>query len=546
MSSGSITSKTGTPGAVAGAGGTTSTIVIACFWNYDTAPGLQAVGDGLGSITRCLEKSTEEMSTATADIVGELIFLLNYNNSPEEERIWKRSDLRNDGYPVFASGELTAVTWEDVGGKAMAPRSKDLTSPGTAGQESNPYQIMSAEELAWFALQVNNGTPGLCAELKADINLFGGLYSGFAYDTGDPDIINQAIQWIPIGSDADGKRYTGTFNGNGHVITAMRAKGTEKQGLFGTLGDNAAIRKTSISDSRIEVTLTYAGGIAGYVNGTGIEITECGNKGSLSVTGSYTGGCVGFVDVAATDLILDGCYNAGTISVPGGDGVGGIIGCITGNRASPVIIRNCMNKGTVEGQSVVSGIIGTAGTGGIRASGCWNAGTVSASIGSYGAASIIFGYSGGADDIRDCLVDETHKYGDIGNCLTVKPEALGTWGAAWWLNGGSLKQSTGLSWTYDKDSAYPVLSATGLSSAESWEQIGEALEYGLLKDMETPAGDGNTDPYQIQTAEQLAWFARKVNVEHISSSNQNIELTKDSISLEKRIPGILVRKILPI
>ena len=518
---GSITSKTGTPGAIAGTGGPSaaSAYVDTCYWNKDIAPGLEEVGNGVYSSIRCSGKTTVQMSTALADKDGELVWLLNRYASPVDGRVWQRSDLRNDGYPVFASGDVAAVTWADVGGKVAAPRCKDLTSPGTAGQASNPYQILTAEELAWFACQVNNGNPGLCAELKADINLFGGLYSGFAYDTGDPDIINKALRWIPIGSDADGKRYTGTFNGNGHTITAMRAKNAGNQGLFGTLGDNAVIKKTGITDSRIGETGYHAGGIAGYVNGTGVVVTECGNEGNLSITGIGVGGCVGSMSGTA-ELILDGCYNVGDISASGGvtgGFAGGILGMaeVSSTAACHATIRNCMNRGKVEGDGVIAiaGIIGSAASGEAAITGCYNAGAVSTTLAGGYVGSIIISETGmTSSDVTDCLIDEKYNYGSSWNNPVVKSTAFGTWGAAWRLNGGSFKQSTGLSWTYEKDSPYPVLSATGLPPAESWEPVGEALEYGLLKDKIKPSGNGNAAPYQIRTAEQLAWFAYQVNV----------------------------------
>ena len=547
---GTLSTSSGTVGAIAGClpGDENTGSIVYSYWDNQTSStqSLDAVSQGNPRLSSVGPKTTAELKN------DEILSLLNPGGAS-----WMRSDDKNNGYPSFG-GTAVYDSWEDVGKTAPAPACRYPSSSIAPGAEENPYLIKFPEDLAWFAYQVNNvaGRDNLCAELANNINLYGSFYNG--ENTYDPDDssagIEKALQWIPIGSDADGKRYTGTFNGNYHTISAMQVKGMEKLGLFGTLGDNAAIRKTSISGSRIEVTERisgYAGGIAGYVNGTGIEITECGNKGNLSVTNSkngessFIGGCVGMMGASSADLVLDGCYNTGTIRVENGNCVGGIIGVVEG-AANPAEIRNCMNSGTVSGKDGVGGIIGTAASGYIRVTGCWNAGTVSVSPDNSNVGSMIGMYLGSADDIRDCMADENYRYGDTGNIQAVKPEVLGSWGAAWWLNGGSLKQSTGLSWTYDKDSAYPVLSATGLSSAESWEQIGEALEYGLLKDMETPAGDGNTDPYQIQTAEQLAWFARKVNVEHISSSNQNIELTKDSISLEKRIPGILVRKILPI
>ena len=520
---GGLRTSSGTVGALAGyysGDGNDGAISYSCWDNQaSSAQSLNPVSQGSPDLMNVNSKTTTEMKSDA------VLTLLNTGNNS-----WIRSDDRNNGYPSFSGAPAVYTSWEDVGKTVSEPSSRYPYSSITPGAEGNPYLVKSPEDLAWFAYQVNvEGRTSLCGELRSNINLYGSFYNGEnAYNPDDSSAgLEKALRWVPIGSDVDGKRYTGTFNGNYHTITAMRASDTDKQGLFGTLGDNAAIRKTGILDSQINVSSAIGGGIAGYVKGIGVEITECGNKGSLSVTGSYIGSCVGMMDGTTGDLILDGCYNEGNISVSAGAVVGGIIGGVPGTTAGQVTIRNCMNSGTVTGNSVVGGIIAVSNPGAITVTGCWNAGTVSAFMDSSSAGSIIGMYSGSADDIRDCLVDETHKYGDIGNCLTVKPEALGTWGAAWRLNGGSFKQTTGLSWTYDKDSAYPVLSTTGLPPAESWEQVGEAMEYGLIKDIEKPSGNGSTTPYQIQNPEQLAWLAYKVNTDNTNYRTSEAVLTSN-------------------
>ena len=400
------------------------------------------------------------------------------------------------GYPYLSTESLDMpLSWLDVGKGGMAGLVTAGILSSSEGSASKPHTITTPEQLATLSAMTRAGKSNVSASLEADLQLSGVQYG---YSAAAP------LTWHPIGEDEAGKRYTGTFNGNGHTVSAMLAKGTEKQGLFGTLGDNATIKKTGISDSQVEASSGVAGGIAGYVRGTNVVITECGNKaGSLSGYGMFFGGCVGLAD-SNSSLIMDGCYNEGNISVPGGQMMGGIIGYVPSGNARRVVIRNCMNKGKVEGLSYVGGIIGTAVSGTTTITGCWNAGIVSSS--EAGRAGSIKGTElDSADELRDCLVDETHKYGDIGNCPTVKSEVLGTWGAAWWLNGGSLKQSTGLSWTYDKDSPYPVLNTMGLSSAESWEVVGQAVDDGLIG--EKPTGT----PYQISKPEHLAWFAKKIN-----------------------------------
>ena len=96
---------------------------------------------------------------------------------------------------------------------------------GTAGTSSNPYQIETPSELAWFAWEAGSAKEktGLCAELLADIELFGEVYTGNSYDPGDADILLKALVWKPIGREHEDYRYSGTFRGNNHTISYMYA-----------------------------------------------------------------------------------------------------------------------------------------------------------------------------------------------------------------------------------------------------------------------------------------------------------------------------------
>lgn len=164
--------------------------------------------------------------------------------------------------------------------------------------------------------------------------------------------------------------------------------------------------------------------------GTSAVIIECDNRvGSLSGYGTFFGDCVDLADNNSS-LIVDGCHNEGNISASGGQVMGDIIDYVPPGNARRVAIRNCMNKGKVEGLSYVNRIIGTAISGIATITGYWNAGIVSPSeIGR--AESIKSTELDNADKLRGCLVDKTHKYGDIRNYPTVKLKALGTWGTVW-------------------------------------------------------------------------------------------------------------------
>lgn len=63
------------------------------------------------------------------------------------------------------------------------------------GTADNPYQITSAEELAWFRDNVNNKTnQAACAKLMNDISMSSVCHAvGNGYDT--------ELSWEPIGTD---------------------------------------------------------------------------------------------------------------------------------------------------------------------------------------------------------------------------------------------------------------------------------------------------------------------------------------------------------
>ena len=508
---GLLTTESGEiPGAIAGSfsnGVSPNGGIQYCYWDKNTSSlsgqTLQAAGQGTAYTSDTSEKTTAELK---ADLI------LDSLNMGAGTAIFERSDEKNNGYPTFADIPVYA-NWEAVGAAVPEPSCQNTTSKGT---ESNPYFIRSPEDLAWFAYQVNNqGQTGLCGKLMADISLFGGLYTGGnAYDSNDNAILSRALLWIPIGSDSDGKRYEGTFDGNGHMVSMMRVSGNEKLGLFGTVGNSTGTARTVIKNLEIATNLIqlqsagkYAGGIAGYVNGPDVTISLCKNTGSLALnpadTGNYFGGILGGIgNVEGT--VLDGCGNSAGGIIAGGscDNVGGVLGGFESGTANAEI-RNSYNLGTVAGQSNVGGITGnTAGTA-QKIKNSYNAGTVSgnSSIGGIIGSSV-------ADSIANCI----YERGATADSLAVELESskLKSWGAAWKLNGGKLSQGTetGISWAQDAENhnGYPYAVTGKLRDAENWESVLQSAADGLV-DITKPEGT----PYQISTAEQLAWFAYQVN-----------------------------------
>ena len=362
---GVLTANQGTPGAIAGTFTnhiqTPAAGIVYCYWNRDTSSvsgrTLSATAGTMAVTVRNTEsKSTSDMNTSAAGNAGGM---LGYLNTEVGNGIWSRDDAVNDGYPTFTSTGV--ADWEDVAADVLPPGYRDSSSHQTAGTADNPYQLKKAEDLAWFACQVNHGSPGICGELNADINLFGGTYTGTNYVEGDSSMAGLALLWVPIGTDTADGQYTGTFSGNGHQISMMRADGSGKQGLFGAVGDGGRISEVGISAG--SVTGETAGGIAGSIVGNAV-IVRCYNRGGSVVTaGAATGGTVsyagGIVGQMSGSAGIKDCYHLD--SMVSSTGTTTYAGGIAGDAGVSGTIENCYNAC---GTSAASAPITAAGTGG--------------------------------------------------------------------------------------------------------------------------------------------------------------------------------------
>ena len=112
-----------------------------------------------------------------------------------------------------------------------------------SGTQDDPWVIMSADQLAYFAYQVTNNktTNGTYFSLQADIDL--------------KDHI-----WVPIGnlSTGNGNSFNGNFEGNGHVIKNMMLQweitnSTQAQalGLFSTIQEKAVVKNLILDNAYI-------------------------------------------------------------------------------------------------------------------------------------------------------------------------------------------------------------------------------------------------------------------------------------------------------
>lgn len=267
---------------------------------------------------------------------------------------------------------LAALVWITVPVSARAEGETVDTWDGTAvaftkgrGTKEEPWRIENAEQLAYLAQQVNNGTNyrGKHFLLVSDLDL-------------------SVKEWTPIGTYSNS--FWGGFDGGGRTITGMTITGKENKyvGLFGACYNFTApssyiksvtVKRANISGHSfvgaiagaganisdcysIENTI-YAsrcvGGICGSLTG---NISGCYN--SSSVSGNSTaGGIMGSASSERTVGVVEYCYNIGAVTVRQQDSS---VGGITGASAHRYNISNCLNCGKITGNGKnVGGIAGS-------------------------------------------------------------------------------------------------------------------------------------------------------------------------------------------
>lgn len=140
------------------------------------------------------------------------------------------------------------------------------------------YVITSAEELAWFAEQVNGGESEINAMLANDIQ--------FMDDTSKTSTVN----WTPIGKEYS-VIFKGVFDGAGYSIFGLYCKQDMFAGIFGTTDETAVIKGLKSKKSSINGG-SLAGGIVAENHGTVLDCANSGMVSSVSGVFATSGGIV--------------------------------------------------------------------------------------------------------------------------------------------------------------------------------------------------------------------------------------------------------------
>lgn len=436
------------------------TDLTATFTEGETAPDMDAAA--AAALQKARDTAQQELDTLAQQHIAELTAQLGDISSFDEERqnlltdalergktaIETAAAVELDDLSDYAAIEqarqegLAAIeqAYTSASGKLKklldSARAEDgwngitTSQPHGKGTEDEPYQIGTAQEMAWLAYAVNNQmeSEGYCAVLTADIDL------GYC-------------QWPVIGVlSGNGQRaYTGTFDGQGHTVSGLNITslgGRQKLGLFGVAQDavieNLTVRGnidlTGVRSydtttgyiiggvlgsgegggvtirscvSQVDISVSFAndqkaqnsavGGLVGRLSGSGShEITNCRNEGRIYTAfepGVYylggsggNGGQAGIVGFISAGARLERCVNAGEVYAGRAAGVGGIVGN-AGSSGTEVTLSQCANQGAVSNDTAAvllnkggtGGVLGLAAAGTVTVRSCYNTGSVAGS-----------------------------------------------------------------------------------------------------------------------------------------------------------------------
>jgi len=137
------------------------------------------------------------------------------------------------------------------------------------GSGSNPYKIATAENLVWFAQQVNGGATSIYAKLTADIDL--------------------GTDQTMIGTSTN--MYNAIFDGDGHTVTVNYTATGDNTALFRYVSWST-IKNLNVAGS-INTGYKFAGGVVAHCEGT-TYITNCASCVTITSTfGSFQDGTHG-------------------------------------------------------------------------------------------------------------------------------------------------------------------------------------------------------------------------------------------------------------
>ena len=325
-SSGAVTSSdSGTTGGLIGVSDSSGTLTHSFWDNEASNESASSGGTGVGTTTL---KTNSTLTNAAWDLFS----------------VWGLDGSFNGGYPALqfyhtVSGDVSPFA-------------------GGNGSSGNPYQITTCDQLQ----DVGNYLASNFI-LENDIECKATNISNPSDPDYDAALYNSGVGFTHIGTDAS--RFSGTFNGNNHVIKNLYINSTGDDngvGLFGVVDTSGVIENLgifyaivtgssrtgalvgqnygTIHDVFVRAFVNSVSGFAGVIVGVNRgPISDSYAYGSVTDTGGgYIGGLAGFDASSITDSYAD-------VSTSGNSSVGGLVGRLFGGSS----LTNVFATGSVSG-----------------------------------------------------------------------------------------------------------------------------------------------------------------------------------------------------
>ncbi|MHC4676260.1 MAG: GLUG motif-containing protein, partial [Planctomycetota bacterium] len=276
-------------------------VVISSYWDVNTS-GQTESGGGTG-------KTTQEMM-AEETFVG-----------------WGC----NGAWTINEQNDYPRLTWENKPGELITNPSTFWQGNGTL---ADPYLVYTPQELNTIGLV--SCARDKCFKLMADIDM-----SGIA-----------PAQYNIIGMGF-GFEFTGTFDGNNHLISNFSCGNTNERsiGIFGYVRHDANIMNLALTEPNVNGgDNSKVGALVGFLISGNIDNCSVVNGYVRGIR--YVGGLVGEIDSFLEYATISNCYT--TCSVEGtGNSIGGLVGYINNGT-----ISRSFSTASVTGQERIGGLVG--------------------------------------------------------------------------------------------------------------------------------------------------------------------------------------------
>lgn len=178
---------------------------------------------------------------------------------------------------------------------------------------------------------------------------------------------------------------------NVNVCLGGIAGSVNDSGMVSDCLNTGMITSTAVFTDPLNLFYAYIGGVVGYIqDANGIAVSDCRNTGSIRSVGSnikrmaYAGGVVGYI--SGSGASVSGCSNSGSITGISSNQI--YVGGVVGYTLNGPSLLNCTNTGSLSAQcgidSYAGGIAGYSKTGTFTE--CQNSGSITSTArGSYAA-----------------------------------------------------------------------------------------------------------------------------------------------------------------